>query len=252
MAASGTDQTLAALGDPSRRALYDYVHRQDHPVSREEAAGAVRISRKLAAFHLDKLVEAGLLGARYEAPSDRPRGRGRTPKVYEPAGDGLSVTIPPRRYELIAHILAAAVAEHPRDAARAAKREAREHGRRVGAQQAAERPPAAQPSMTADRLDAAARSLAAGRSTAVGRAVAALAELGFEPERGDGRVLLHNCPFHALAAEHRELVCGLNHAFVAGLLEGVADGTDSRLAARLTPGLAACCVTLTDRSDDAR
>src|SRR5690606_39981116 len=82
-------QAVAALVDPVRRRLYEYVRRQDHPVTREEAADAHSISRNLTAFHLDKLVEAQLLTARYEAPSDQPRGRGRTPKVYEPAAEGI-------------------------------------------------------------------------------------------------------------------------------------------------------------------
>src|SRR4051794_37515663 len=111
---------VATLVDASRRALYDYVRRQDHPVGREEAAEATLMSRGLAAFHLDKLVDAGLLTARYEAPAGRPRGRGRAPKVYEPLGDGLTVTIPERRDELIADILAEAVARGEGPAAQAA------------------------------------------------------------------------------------------------------------------------------------
>src|SRR4051794_41555096 len=99
---------VTTLSDPSRRALYDYVRRQDHPVGRDEAATATAMSRGLAAFHLDKLVDAGLLTARYATPAGRPRGRGRAPKVYESTGDGLAVTIPERRYELIADILAEA------------------------------------------------------------------------------------------------------------------------------------------------
>src|SRR5690349_8231106 len=112
----------AALVDPSRRALYDFVRRQDHPVGREEAADATGMSRGLAAFHLDKLVDAGVLTARYEAPTGQPRGRGRAPKVYEAVGDGLAITIPERRYELIAEILADAVAGEPRQAFEAALR----------------------------------------------------------------------------------------------------------------------------------
>src|SRR5262245_52844434 len=106
---------VIALADSSRRALYEYVRRADHPVSREEAGQAVGISRGLAAFHLDKLVDAGLLEARHEAPADQPRGRGRAPKVYEAASTGLLVAIPQRRYELIAEILADAVATEPND-----------------------------------------------------------------------------------------------------------------------------------------
>lgn len=205
---------MTTLADPSRRALYDYIRRQDHPVGREEAAEAVAISRGLAAFHLDKLVEVGLLGARYEAPRDRPRGRGRAPKVYEVAGDGLAVTIPERRYELIADILAEAVDDEPAGAGEAALRVAYQRGRDIGARM---------------------RSVGAG-------VVDVLAGLGFEPDRRDGRVLLHNCPFHALAVRRTALVCGLNHRF----LDGVIDGLDvTAVETRLAPRPDACCVEVT-------
>jgi len=206
---------VTALVDPSRRALYDYVRRAGHPVSREEAADAAGMSRGLAAFHLDKLVEVGLLRAWYEAPAGRPRGRGRAPKVYEATAEGVAVTIPQRRYRLIAEILADAVADDPADAERAAVRHARERGYSVGAALRAER--------GADLVDA-------------------LARLGFEPERSADRVLLHNCPFHALATQHTELVCGLNHAFLTGLLAGLpATGVHAELA----PHPGRCCVELT-------
>ncbi|MEQ4300297.1 hypothetical protein ABNF97_02690 [Plantactinospora sp. B6F1] len=204
---------LAALVDRSRRALYEYVRRADHPVSREEAATAARISRGLAAFHLDKLVETGWLQARYEAPSDQPRGRGRAPKVYEPAGDGLAVTIPERRYELIAEILADAVAEDPAHAEDAARRRAYQRGRDLGSE------------LRAGGVDLG----------------AALAGLGFEPELTSGTVLLRNCPFHTLAMRHTALVCGINHTFLTGLAEGL----DADVRALLAPRPRACCVELT-------
>jgi predicted ArsR family transcriptional regulator len=193
--------------------LYDYVRRAGHPVTREEAAEAQGMSRNLTAFHLDKLVESGLLCARYEAPTGQPRGRGRTPKVYELAGDGVAVTIPERRYELIAEILADAVVGDPADAERAAQRHARQRG-----------------------LDLGVQVRAAGADI-----VAALAALGFEPQSEPGRVLLRNCPFHALAIRHADLVCGLSHAFLVGLVDGsgLAD-----VEARLEPRPGACCVRL--------
>ena len=202
---------VATLADASRRALYDYVRRQDHPVGREEAAEATAMSRNLAAFHLDKLVDAGLLTARYEAPAGRPRGRGRAPKVYEPSGDGLEVTIPQRHYELIADILAEAVADDRAPVRDTAARVAHRRGRDLG-------------------------------GTLHGSGVlAALAGLGFEPEAGPDGVRLHNCPFHALAVRHTALVCGLNREFVAGLLDGLGVSAQARLAPR--PG--ACCVEVT-------
>jgi predicted ArsR family transcriptional regulator len=205
--------TMAALADRSRRALYDYVCRADHPVTREEAADAQGMSRNLTAFHLDKLVESGLLRARYQAPPDQPRGRGRAPKVYEPTGDGVAITIPERRYELIAEILADAVADDPARADQAARRHAHRRGHDVGTQV---------------------------RATD-GDLVAVLAALGFEPCAEPGRVLLRNCPFHALAARQTALVCGLNHAFLTGLIDGagLAD-----MQARLVPRPGACCVEL--------
>jgi predicted ArsR family transcriptional regulator len=206
----------AALVDSSRRALFDYVRRQDHPVSREEAAQAQRISRGLAAFHLDKLVEVGLLRARYQAPPDRPRGRGRAPKVYEPARDGLAITIPQRRYRLIAEILADTVATGPSDAGAAARRVARQRGTELG-RQLRER--------DGDQ-----------------ELVAVLAGLGFEPgPAAAGRLRLHNCPFHALAQRQTGLVCGLNHAFLTGLVAGLAI---SGMRPDLVPRPGACCVEL--------
>lgn len=213
----------AALADRSRRGLYEYVRRQSHPVSREEAASATQMSRGLAAFHLDKLVDAGLLRARYQAPPG-PRGRGRAPKVYEPAHADLTITIPERRYELIAQMLADAVAGEPTDAAVAARRYAYQRGHELGA---LVRRPAAPP---------------------VAELVAVLESLGFEPRSGsDGRLLLHNCPFHALATRHRELVCGLNHAFLNGLVEGLAAG---QVRPDLAPHPGACCVALVHRRSE--
>jgi predicted ArsR family transcriptional regulator len=209
---------VTTLTDASRRALYDYVRRQNHPVAREEAAEATAMSRSLAAFHLDKLVDAGLLAARYEAPADQPRGRGRAPKVYEPIGDGLAVTVPERRYELIADILAEAVTGGDAPAGDAATRVAYRRGQELGT-----------------------RMREAG-----GGLVDLLAGLGFEPRSQADAVLLRNCPFHALAIRHTALVCGVNHAFVSGLVDGLG-ATD--VDALLVPRPRACCVELRTRSD---
>lgn len=205
-------QAVTVLVDQVRRALFDFVRSQDHPVTRDEAAEAQHISRNLAAFHLDKLVDAGLLQARYEAPTDQPRGRGRTPKVYEPAPGCISLTIPERRYDLIGEILAQAVAEDPTDAGSAALRLAEQRGVAIGRE--------------------------VGGS---GPVAPVLAELGFEPADDEELIRLRNCPFHELAVQQTELVCGLNQAFITGLLDGLGR-TD--LKAKLAPTPGACCVQI--------
>jgi predicted ArsR family transcriptional regulator len=217
---------LAALGDDQRRRLFGYIRNARRPVTREEAAASAGISRKLAAHHLDKLVTAGLLSARYQPPAGI-RKVGRAPKVYELATATIRVSIPERRHEVLAGILLDAVlTESPGENARqAAVRASRQRGRAVGA---AER----------DRL----RPGRLGAERALTIAEALLAGQGFEPARSaPTEVELRNCPFHPLAAQAPELVCGINHAFLDGLLDGL--GADV-LSAELQPRAGQCCVRL--------
>jgi predicted ArsR family transcriptional regulator len=217
---------LAALGDEQRRRLFGYIRQAHRPVTREEAAVSAGISRKLAAHHLDKLVAAGLLSARYQPPAGI-RKVGRAPKVYELAEAAISVSIPERRHEILAGILLDAVrTESAGETARqSAVRAARQRGRDLGA---AER----------DRLRPG--RLGAERALTITEAV--LAEHGFEPARPTPtEVELRNCPFRPLVAQSPELVCGINHAFLAGLLDGL--GADV-LDAQLRPRPGHCCVRL--------
>ena len=222
--------SLAVLGDELRRRIFDFIRRERRPVTREDVAARVGISRKLAAFHLDKLLAAGLLRARYESPSGI-RKVGRHPKVYEPVAEAIAVSIPERRYELLADLLTEAVrTEAPSESAHeAALRVAAGRGQVVGAAERTRRCPG--------RL---------GAERGLGLACETLEELGFEPERTTPTLVrLRNCPFHPLAVKAPELVCGITRAFLAGYLQGLgSDGTDAVLAPR--PGL--CCVELRARA----
>jgi predicted ArsR family transcriptional regulator len=74
---------ISALDDDLRRSMYLFIRGNGRPASREEVADAVGVSRKLAAFHLDKLVDRGLLVATYARPPGRTgRGAGRSAKYY--------------------------------------------------------------------------------------------------------------------------------------------------------------------------
>ena len=82
--------SVSCLDDPVRGRLYAFVSGRGEPVGRDEAAAAVGIGRALAVYHLDKLVEAGLLTASYRRPPGRGGpGAGRPAKVYARSGGEL-------------------------------------------------------------------------------------------------------------------------------------------------------------------
>lgn len=215
----------AVLTDDLRRRMYAFIRRADGPVTRDQVAAEVGISRKLAAFHLDKLATAGLLRTSF-APPGGLRRAGRTPKRYEPAGVDLQLSIPPREHALLAGILVSAVTSTAGGSAtQAAFRAAGERGRELGqAERATTRP---------GRL---------GTERALTVASGFLERSGFEPVRAaPTKVLLRNCPFHPMAAQAPDLVCGINKAFLTGFLDGL--GAMSATAV-LNPGAGHCCVEL--------
>ena len=220
---------LAGLGDPIRRGLYRYVAERGVPVSRDDAAHAVGISRPLAAYHLDKLVDDGLLEARYQHRGvRRGPGAGRPAKHYIRADRQIELSLPARDYAGLAELLAYAVEADSSGAAKAAlNRAAATLGADLGAEAASHTAPDGDP----DQVLAAVRQ--------------ALAARGYEPyEDADGTIRLRNCPFDRIAAQHRQLVCGANHAMLQALT-GQIDGDPPTVRAVLDPQPGRCCVTLT-------
>lgn len=226
----GDVAAAAALNVPARRRLYEAVRRAVSPMSRDDAAAATGLTRATTTFHLERLVQAGLLDAGFARyPGRAGGGAGRPAKLYRDSGRGVSVTIPVRRYAFLGSLLAGAVtdAEGSGGDPRAA---ARRRARRAGADIASSAAEAA-----------AARGGGGGAGEAREVLCSCLEELGFEPVEAGPDVLLRNCPFHALAAEHRGLVCAVGAELVAGLVEGA-----GVRGYRAEPGSAddACCVLL--------
>jgi len=214
----GVFESVGALSDRVRRALYRHVVASPDPVGRDAAAEAAGISRSLAAFHLDKLVEAGLLAVTYQRLSGRTGpGAGRPAKLYRRAENEHTVSLPPRTYGSVGRLLAAVV-----DAA------------------------------GLDReLQSAARSAGAAEGEALAGAldpVAALRSRGYEPYWEERTLRLNNCPFHALADEFPALVCGMNLALIEGLLPGCAGGQD--WTAVMDPPPHGCCVALKSKTNN--
>jgi predicted ArsR family transcriptional regulator len=213
------DRDLAAIGllqDPVRRALYRHVAAAEGEVSRNQAAQAVGVQRGLAAFHLDKLVEVGLLEASFRRLGERRGpGAGRPAKLYRRASREVAASLPPRTYETAAHLLAEAVEQAGADLElqAAARRAGREAGR---------------------------RELTAAGGPGIERVLAAR---GYEPYRDGPSLRLRNCPFATLAGEYPVLVCAMNLYLIEGLLEGIGEPAGR---AAMDPAQGRCCVAVRD------
>ncbi|MGO1200438.1 MAG: helix-turn-helix transcriptional regulator [Dermabacteraceae bacterium] len=205
-------QGLSALADPVRRRLYDAIAAQDEPLTRDDAARAVGMARNLAAYHLDRLVEAGLLTTTYARPPGvGGPGAGRPAKRYHRVREERTVSVPPRDYELLADLLATAIDADGSGALR-------------------------------DALVRAAE--AEGRSAGAGdeELMEVLAARGYEPSvDAAGDIVLRNCPFHRLSRTHTELVCSLNQTLLGSALES--RGEDPARA-ELCPHEGRCCVVV--------
>ncbi len=210
---------VASLDEPTRRRIYDQVRAHALPVSRDEVAQAVGVPRRTAAFHLDHLAEQGLLVVTFARRSGRSGpGAGRPAKLYQRSARELSVSLPPRHYDLAGRLLARALVEAqetgepPREVL---DRCARDLGRAMAREQSGDGHPG-------DLMDL-------------------LEQHGYEPQVDCRDIVLNNCPFRAMAQEHAELVCGMN----LRLLEGVLDGLRTTgLRAHPDQGPSRCCVRL--------
>lgn len=214
---------VAALDEPTRRQLYEYVVRQPEPVSRDEAAAAVGLPRTTAAFHLDRLVEEDLLDVSYQRRNGRTGpGAGRPAKLYRRSPHQVAVSLPQRRYDLAGQLLSSAL-EHAERSGNSPRAILDQRAYQLGKE-----------------LGETARDAAGGHDTR-DTALRILEEYGFQPRIEGDDVVLRNCPFYILAQHHTELVCGMNLSLFEGLLEGLAT---TGLTGHLRPTAPHCCVRL--------
>ena len=214
---------LEVLADPQRRSLYELMIATAAPTTRQQLAEDAGIGPSLVGFHLEKLIEAGLVRA---AGAVSTGSRGRPKVTYVAAAGEALMTVPPRRYELASRLLL-------------------EAAREVGG---AGMLPAL--SKVARRYGI---TLASGHGGAGSRRASArrrLSELlvwvGYRPSRRHGgEIVLLNCPFDQLRQVDTELVCTMNLELTRGCIEGL--GMTDQFNARLEPDPARCCVVLSER-----
>jgi predicted ArsR family transcriptional regulator len=212
LAANRVD-AVGVLSDRLRGELYRLVAASDQPVSRDHVAEAAGTPRSTAAFHLDRLVEAGLLAVEHRRLSGRSGpGAGRPTKLYRATHTDVIGSVPERHYELAGELFAASIERAEREdvPVRAA-------------------------------LDAEAHDFGLGIGREHASLETALTRCGYSPaDDGGGGLTLENCPFHALATRHTPLMCGANLA----LVEGVVEATGDERIPSLEPSAGRCCVAI--------
>lgn len=242
MTGEDEDAAFAAidvLRDPVRRKLYRIVASSPQEVGRDGAAEAAGVSRSLAAFHLDRLVEAGLLETEFRRTSGRTGpGAGRPAKLYRRAPGEHTVSVPSRSYSAASQLLAEVVDRAGLD--RQLNIAAREAGIRASTLAAAS------PGAHADTDAGIDDNNKADDNADETNPVALLRNRGYEPFHDGDAVRLHNCPFHALAEQFPALICGMNLALVEGLISGQ---TGDRWTARMDPRPGTCCVALYSKNN---
>lgn len=180
------------LGGISRARLLTELRRLGAPMGVRELALSVGLHPNTVREHLDRLVATGLVTRQTSAPA----GRGRPGHRYVAAQPRPEED--PSAYRMLAGVLAAALAGRD-DAAGAAMRA----GEGWGAQAAGARGHADDPSIAVEHL------------------VDLLDDLGFAPELATDAapsILLHHCPFGALAHERSDVVCGAHLGLMRGAL----------------------------------
>jgi predicted ArsR family transcriptional regulator len=206
---------VASLGDGKRRQLFELIAASDEAIGRDDAALALGVPRSTASFHLDKLVDDGLLAVEFQKASGKTGpGSGRPAKMYRPATGEIGASVPDRNYDLAGELLAAAI-EHSTDTGIPVGDSLRDTSRQRGLQWAAD--------------SASLAEFMAGE--------------GYQPEPdGSGGFILRNCPFHRLAGGHPEVVCAMNGSFLRGAAAACGEPED-RVAPNAVPGQ--CCARIT-------
>ncbi|HET6503742.1 MAG TPA: helix-turn-helix domain-containing protein [Amycolatopsis sp.] len=212
----------------SRGRVLEVLRSAGGPLGVQDIAERTDLHPNTARFHLDGLVEVGLVEREAEERGQpgRPRMVYRAVVTDLPAGR--------RSYRLLAEMFTSLIADTVPEPDKAAASAGEAWGRYL-----AERPP------PSHRVDAA---------EALRRLTAVLADVGFAPGEVGGEfgteanpvIPLRHCPFQEVAEQHREIVCALHLGMIRGVLAEVrapldAEGLEpfvgpSLCLARLTTG----------------
>ncbi len=227
---------VAALGDATRRRVFFTVREADRLMGKDDVAEAVGITRRLAGFHLDKLVEQGFLRAEFQRRTGRTGpGAGRPAKLYALAQAEQDSRLEVKHYDLLAELLLRTMSDRSGEDPQAVlERVGYEFGRELGE---AERDAGRSPSYSST-------------TDAVMGVVGVLTRFGFGASvNEEGRITARMCPFEEMAKVDPQRVCGLDRAIWRGVLS--AFNPDAQLASpsSTAQGDAACAALVVESPD---
>lgn len=224
-------QLTAVLADGTRYRIYrSIVGRPGAQVTVAEIAELFSLHPNVARMHLGKLEQAGLL----QTSLRRGEGGGRPAKLYRLSDQVATIAFPPRRYEVLAELALAVLAESadPADVERICRAAGEAAGQRILAARGAEvgTDPASRARLLADLAD----------------------QAGMVPvtEWNDDVLVLdiRNCVFKELSISRPDLVCAMHRAYFEGVVEGVSAGHAMPVIdgeCHISHGDEACHITVT-------
>jgi predicted ArsR family transcriptional regulator len=200
----------AALGDPTRRAIFIAVRESGEPMTSSDVAGLFGIHANVARHHLDKLAGEGYLRVSHRRQNGRSGpGAGRPAKCYESTSKEIDLHFPTRRADVLIELLLRVIARAGvSDLKAAAEAVGREYGREI----------AAEIGSPDER----------GYDEAVKAVAEAMTGVGFHmsPDLDRHRLLTSFCPFGDAATGHPDVVCSLDRGMVGGLFEQLSQGCE--------------------------
>jgi predicted ArsR family transcriptional regulator len=193
----------AALGDPTRRAIYIAVRESAEPMTASKVASLFDIHPNVARHHLDRLTADGWLKTTQQPGAGGP-GAGRPARGYKTTTKEVTVHFAPRRFEMLTEMLFKVLEElAPEDVSAVAEKVGRAYGERLASEIGGSDDP--------------------GYEAAVQAVAVAMTGLGFsmDPDVEGQRLLTSHCPFGETATNHPEVICSLDRGIVAGLFGGL-------------------------------
>jgi predicted ArsR family transcriptional regulator len=194
----------SAFGDPTRRAIYLYVHEQPEGATASAVAERFELHPNVARHHLDKLVAGGYLVVEVGRPSGR-QGAGRPSKRYTVIAPEIALDLPLRHDDVLTSLLGRALAElGPERAERLAEEVGVSYGRAMAESMS--------PGDERHRSFQASLHAVAEALTAHGFASHA--------EQVDEKLQIvnENCPFGGVVIDH-PVICAVDRGMVRGMLE---------------------------------